>query len=368
MATTYTYSIAADFPDSSVNSDKLAQEISQSSIVTALDFIQRAGDTLDIVFKASLSTGDKTTLDGDTTGPAGGLIAAHDSIISEETSKVAIEEERTPDGNIPTGGHFRAMTHKVYTPPNSTSVTDFTYPYPIVAFALHFTPRKENEGDVVNMYVAPDTIVGAITADVSVSDTVINVSQTVIDTVKAGYLIDLFAPPSTIEDLGAITTVNKTNNTITVTTAATQALAAATPTYVRFSIRYIENYTIHTPNVPYSIGESKIGGSYVPTGTTIRVTYENKAPVNRKLGEITAICNAAATSITVDQNALNYVYRGDKIRLDDGVNVDELGEVLEIDDVDNIIYFETATTNSFASGTTIRTCCKKFIPDVELLY
>lgn len=76
-ATNYSYSIASDFPATGLASDRLASEITASSIVTALDKITTSGDTCNIWFKDALSSADQTTLDGDTTGPAGGLIAAH---------------------------------------------------------------------------------------------------------------------------------------------------------------------------------------------------------------------------------------------------------------------------------------------------
>lgn len=80
---TYSYTISTDFPGGAANASKLQAEIELSGIATALDYvngpINTNGDTIDIVFAASLSAGDKTTLDGDATGPAGGLIAAHDN-------------------------------------------------------------------------------------------------------------------------------------------------------------------------------------------------------------------------------------------------------------------------------------------------
>jgi hypothetical protein len=66
---TYTYSIQNDFPSHAVASDRLTAEISGSAIVTALDHIDTSGDDCDIVFKAGLSVGDKTVLNG--------LVAAH---------------------------------------------------------------------------------------------------------------------------------------------------------------------------------------------------------------------------------------------------------------------------------------------------
>jgi hypothetical protein len=99
--TTYSYTVSTDFPSGAVNTDKLETEIQASSIVTALERIDLAGDDIDIVFKDSLSTGDKTTLDNDTTGPAGGLIAAHDNTDSPATDEVVLKDARQEtDGRI----------------------------------------------------------------------------------------------------------------------------------------------------------------------------------------------------------------------------------------------------------------------------
>jgi hypothetical protein len=119
--TTYSY-VAADFPNSRVNPSQLQSEIGASSIVTAIERIDTVGGTLslgvvdgptsvDIIFKDALSTGDKTTLDNDTTGPAGGLLAAHTALSIEE-------DKRTSDGKLivsvfPTAGTKRTtlVTH-----------------------------------------------------------------------------------------------------------------------------------------------------------------------------------------------------------------------------------------------------------------
>jgi hypothetical protein len=79
VQTTYTYSLANDFPGGQINSEKLEIAIKNSGIVTALVGINTNGDVVQIVFADVLSTGDKTTLDGNTSHPAGGLIASTDT-------------------------------------------------------------------------------------------------------------------------------------------------------------------------------------------------------------------------------------------------------------------------------------------------
>lgn len=84
MSYSYDYTISSDFPQGKVNSVTLISEINKSAIVTALASVDTDGDTISIVFKAQLSQGDKTLLDGgDTQAPehppiAGSLIANHD--------------------------------------------------------------------------------------------------------------------------------------------------------------------------------------------------------------------------------------------------------------------------------------------------
>lgn len=67
--TTYNFTISTAFPNAKVAPDRLAQEIRESSITIAQEGINTSGDTCAVTFKATLSGGDETTLNG--------LIATH---------------------------------------------------------------------------------------------------------------------------------------------------------------------------------------------------------------------------------------------------------------------------------------------------
>lgn len=75
--TKYTYSIANDFPATGLAEDRFDQEIRASAITIAFDKIHTSDDVCELWFKDALPAADKTILDGDTTNPSGGLIAAH---------------------------------------------------------------------------------------------------------------------------------------------------------------------------------------------------------------------------------------------------------------------------------------------------
>ena len=85
MATQFTYSISNDFPAGLVYTTNLQNEIGASSITANVVSIDTVSDVLTITFDTDLTAGEETILDGDTTSPAGGLIAAHDHIIQEPT-------------------------------------------------------------------------------------------------------------------------------------------------------------------------------------------------------------------------------------------------------------------------------------------
>lgn len=74
--TTYNYSLANDFPGGAINVDALQIAIKESTIVTVLQGISVNGDVISITFAAALSGADKTTLDGNQSSPAAGLIAS----------------------------------------------------------------------------------------------------------------------------------------------------------------------------------------------------------------------------------------------------------------------------------------------------
>jgi hypothetical protein len=78
----------------------------------------------------------------------------------------------------------------------------------------------------------------------------------------------------TMNDLGFVTSVNSLTSTITVSTAATSAFSAASPTYVRMSLLPIRYYKFSDAG-RVQMGTSKVGGSHLPTNTIVRLTYTN---------------------------------------------------------------------------------------------
>ena len=190
-------------------------------------------------------------------------------------NKVTIKEE-----DIPTGGHFVANCLKLDCPVGY-STHDFQYPHPISTLSITFETLSEHRDDEIEIIIAPETVVGEITSDVSTSDTIINVSQTVIDNASLGYHLCL-EDGTNHNELGKIISIDKILNQLTIQNSSTNTYLTSTPTNVKLCHKVVEDFTIGYPS-RYELGKDKIGGSHVPTNKIIRVKYKNNGDSTKKL-------------------------------------------------------------------------------------
>lgn len=179
-----------------------------------------------------------------------------------------------------TGGHFdtETLAFEITHTQNTWAYQDFTYPYPISIFSTGWEGKEFQYLDEVYVEIAPDTIVGAIAANVAVNDTVITVSSTVLENIEIGYhaCID---DGTNISDLGRVLDVDEVNSQITVETGATNAHTAGQgppdTAYIRMTIRMVRWLKLGGGNGTVLLGTDVIGGSAVPANTIIRVHYKN---------------------------------------------------------------------------------------------
>ena len=188
------------------------------------------------------------------------------------TSKVQIREVKPKEDGTeyPIGEHYRAVGIPFDAAPGETNNHDFSFPYPIALLAVICSGH--NVGDKVDFQVAPDTVVGAVTQDVSASDTVINVQDTVTENVDVGDYVTL--DDGTNDEEHLCVEKDEENHTITLDTGVTNAYEAATPTYVKITKKMGVGIELGSTD-RYELGQSKIGGSFIPANTTIRVRYTN---------------------------------------------------------------------------------------------
>ena len=184
---------------------------------------------------------------------------------SVEEGVVEIKEENTP-----TGGHYRALGVTFDAPNGETTEHDFSIPYAISLLSATIPTNDLSSGDVAAFDVSPDTLIGSITSDVTIGDTVINVSSTVIDNISVGRCLIL--DDGVNYERHVVTALS--SDTVTIDVGTTYGYAAVTPTYCKMSVCMSHNIEISRGS-RVVLGESKIGGSYIPANTTMRISYTN---------------------------------------------------------------------------------------------
>lgn len=99
MSQTYTYSISTDIPGGGFSAAASArlQALIVANIATSAEEISTTGNTLAIRFAAALSTDEKTTLDNNTTGPAGGLVGRSADFVELTAKSVVLQDLDTTE-------------------------------------------------------------------------------------------------------------------------------------------------------------------------------------------------------------------------------------------------------------------------------
>lgn len=238
-----------------------------------------------------------------------------------EALKVQIDEE-----TFPTGGHFCTKSIILHAEPGSSASMDVFWPYPITALTMKLTTDETMSFDAIDMTVGANTTVEYLSSDSGASaelwtnktykkgDKVLytispvhgqrvytclsntNSTQSPENTKywRIGY--ELFVSPTVLEasDLGYYVTlsngslnqnmgrvVRKTGNSIFVENVPNTNFMAMN-TYVKQTVYVLKDHFIGNGKV-FSIGDGKIGGSYVPADVIVNVKYTNNSPVAKNL-------------------------------------------------------------------------------------
>lgn len=124
-----------------------------------------------------------------------------------------------------------------------------------------------------NAYISYYNPVGTITSPVTAGDVKIVCDSMVIQNVKKGMVLYIY--DSTNEErLGEVFDVNKDTNTITIQDNPSNNYSIGS--YIRVVLHMIKNYKIGPP-VSHTIGDGKIGGSYILPFNIISIEYTNNS-------------------------------------------------------------------------------------------
>lgn len=229
------------------------------------------------------------------------------------------DEIKIKEESVKTGGNIQIASMEIIANPSTTTVSRKSFPIPITAMSVDFVAAAENKGDVLNVTVGEDTIIGAITANVTPATAWVSSNYTAGQTVtytdpvfgarvytcmvntvsnepptnknywKHGFeltvsndvmVITMIGYHIKLDDLtnsdncARVLSKDTINNKIYVEINPTNSYSAASPTFIRQTIFTIDNLVIGEP-WNHDLGKSKIGGTYLPADTWVTVHYTN---------------------------------------------------------------------------------------------
>ena len=212
MNYTYTYNVSQTL-NNKVDTDRLTLEIHESTITIAMDYIDVSNDVISIVFKAEISDTEESTLDGIIATHTGEPLGPEIPIVKSE---VLTEHIKFVEAGDTTQGMYSAQSIII-----DISVGEyeksvyFTWPFDIALMSGTLGVSEDMIGDEFIIDVGPNTLVGALIQPLSVGDTSIYVSPTVLENIKKGYYIGLYVPGNTGIEIAQIIDIDDANYALT---------------------------------------------------------------------------------------------------------------------------------------------------------
>jgi len=192
-----------------------------------------------------------------------------------------------------TGGRYGAESVAFDAPGPAGTVTthDVTLALPVSLLCTRLDAKKKNDGDEIGFDVNPDTPLGlSPTASVSGGDKTVSVPASMCALLDAETLWKgqslILEEGGTRNDLGAIVSWDTEAGTVTThagasddftTAAAIKITTSMSPCII--STGWVE-ITSGDSKV-YTFGDNKIGASFVPAGSTIRIRYRSNGGAAR---------------------------------------------------------------------------------------
>lgn len=149
-----------------------------------------------------------------------------------------------------------------------------SFPYNTRFVSYEFTPKPENIGDSLSIYVAPSAPVGTLTQNVS-NGNVLRVSNSIITKIEIGMEVLLDDGVNT-QNLGECLSIDVQNQTITVEEPVAFSFSSGTFVTPRFCIA--KNHDIPNTNV-IKLGGRVPGNRFINTNLSIVLCYNNTTAV-----------------------------------------------------------------------------------------
>lgn len=269
MDSKYTYTLA-QFPNQKYDTDSLSDQIRESAITVALDYINGFVTNVDIYFNAELSPSEVTILDT--------VVANHTGEPASEPlpivrTQILTEALHWVESGDTTQSLYAAESLILDVSAGDTVVAkSFSWPYNIAVKSATIYVTDDMIGDEMVVHEAPNTLVGYLTQPLSVGDTSVYVSESVIDNIRKAYYVGLYVPGEQGIEVGQVLEIDLKTNALKILDPSPSA--ADVYSYVAMCSKLIPNLLFTTTD-KVEIGKTIPTASRLPANIPLRVYYKN---------------------------------------------------------------------------------------------
>jgi hypothetical protein len=189
-----------------------------------------------------------------------GSLTIIDTVSTEEIKASIVEE------NVQTNGYYQTSTEVITVTGIGEATETLSWPFGISLIQATLYLVGDEVGDKYEVYLAPNTIVGAVTAPVASGSTVLPVSATVVENMDPGFWADITGG----QHLGRVISKDMDAMTITVENPLESDLSGGE--YVEMTIKLV-NFLELGPFDKINIGGSTTKAKYLPAGTPVVLKY-----------------------------------------------------------------------------------------------
>lgn len=194
--------------------------------------------------------------------------------ISDTVSK---NEVKIQQYNNAVSAYYRTETVVINAPANQTTTQTYTRPINVSVLTINWDTDETNKGDIINMYVSPNTVIGTITQNINPGDPKIYVSSTAINFLKPGMIIKIKQDTS-IQELGYCTEVNKLDNSIKCVNLPSMAMNSGS--LVLFTLHNVVDFYL-CANKSYRLAGKHLGTTLLPANTVVQISYQNNGNTDK---------------------------------------------------------------------------------------
>lgn len=235
---------------------------------------------VEATFKFVWSETAPTTCPTDTGHSVNPLSVSEVGVLSDES--IQIKDIIYPPGPVTLlSGRYRAKTHAFDALASTTTTSTFSLPYPIALLSGKLITDATANGDIVSMDAGANTTLGAITASLIATDTVIPLSGVTLALPQLiiGAFVRLTDGTNTTPYLIVIA---KSSTDITVSAPVGYIFSHLTPTYLQIKVVIADEIELAGDGI-YTFGTRTVAKSYIPANTNLRVIYNNTHGTDRRV-------------------------------------------------------------------------------------